>query len=146
LTPVAVGLALAATLAASAPARPYLPPGNHVFAGLTAGKSIVPYERLTGKHPPVFEDYLTYNTPSYWIGAPDPGFRARLGLELSTSLGYNRPGLVSPEGIAQGRSDKFLVKLNRNLAHARRIFYVRIMASGGVLVGPAGRGQPRDRH
>ncbi len=130
LVAVVLGLSwamIALTAVSSAPAKPYLPPGKHVFAGLTGGNSIVPYERIVRKHPAVFEDYLTYNTPSYWIGARDPTFRARLGLELSTSKGYNFPGLISPEGIALGGSDKFLVSLNRNLTRSGRIFYVRIM-------------------
>ncbi len=80
-----------------------------------------------GKHPPVFEDYLTYNTPSDWISVRDPSFRARLGIELSTSKGYAQPGVISPEGIAMGGADAFLVRLNHNLAHSGRIFYVRIM-------------------
>jgi hypothetical protein len=93
------------TVAPLAAAREYLPPGNHIFAGLTGGKSILQYERMVGKHPAVFKDYLTYNTPSYWIGAPRPSFRAGLGLELSTSKGYNLPGLVMPRGVALGGSD-----------------------------------------
>jgi hypothetical protein len=122
-TAAVVGL-IAAPLAA---AREYIPPGNHIFAGLTGGKSILPYQHMVGKHPAVFEDYLTYNTPSYWIGAPRRSFRSRLGLELSTSKGYNLRGLITPRGIAFGGSDRFLVALNRNLFKSRRIFYVRIM-------------------
>jgi hypothetical protein len=36
--------------------------------------------------------------------------------------------VISPEGIALGRSDRFLVGLNRDLARSHRIFYVRLMA------------------
>jgi len=82
---------------------------------------------MVGKHPPVFEDYLTYNTPSNWLSGRDPNFRSRLGIELSTSKGYGQPGVISPQGIADGGADAFLVSLNHNLAHSRRVFYVRIM-------------------
>jgi hypothetical protein len=117
----------AAACPASAGAQPYLPPGRHIFAGLTGGNSITAYERMVGKHPAVFEDYMTWDTPVRWIGAPDRSFRARLGIELSTQRGYAQPGVISPHAIARGGSDAFLVRLNRSLAHARRIFYIRLM-------------------
>jgi hypothetical protein len=125
---VALACAVSAgTYAVSAFAQPYLPPGGHIFAGLTGGNSITAYEGMVGKHPAVFEDYMTWNTPVGWIGAPDPSFRARLGIELSTQRGYAQPGVISPEAIARGDSDAFLVRLNRTLAHSRRIFYIRLM-------------------
>ncbi len=126
----AVAAGLAALTLAAAPAawaRQYLPPTNHIFAGVTGVTSIIPFWRMVGKHPPVLEDWMTYNTPTRWISGRDPDFRARLGIELATSRGYARRGLTSPEGIALGASDAFLVRLNRNLAHSRRILYVRIM-------------------
>lgn len=112
---------------ASASARPYLPPSGHLFAGLTGGTSIVPYERMVGKHPPVFELSMTWNTPTAWLAATDSAFRSRLGLALGTAPGYALPGVISPEGIALGRSDRFLVAMNRNLAHSGRVVYLRIM-------------------
>jgi hypothetical protein len=108
-------------------ARPYLPPGHHIFAGLTGGNTITKYERMVGKHPPVFEDYMTWDTHVGWIGHRDPSFRSRLGIELSTQRGYAEPGLITPRAIARGRSDAFLLRLGRNLAHSGRIFYIRLM-------------------
>jgi hypothetical protein len=122
---LAAGVCLLA--AAGARGRPYLPPGGHVFAGLTGGTSIVPFERMVAKHPPVFETYTTWDTRTGWLAGRDSAFRSRLGLHISTSPGYGRPGVVSPRGIARGRSDRFLLALNRNLAHSRRIVYVRLM-------------------
>ena len=116
-----------ATGASGAVARAYLPPRGHVFAGLTGGTSIVPFERMVGKHPPVFEIYMTWNTPTRWLAGPNPAFRARLALHLSTAPGYAQPGVISPQAIALGRSDRFLVALGRNLARSGRIVYLRIM-------------------
>ncbi len=113
--------------APAAGASAFLPPGNHIFAGLTGGKSITRFWHAVGKHPPVFEDYLTYNTSSNWLSVRDPNFRARLGIELSTSKGYGQAGVISPRRIADGGADAFLVRLNHNLAHSGRVFYVRIM-------------------
>ena len=108
-------------------ARAYLPPGSHLFAGLTGGTSLDPYEQMVGKHPAVFEVYMTWNTPTAWLAAPDPQFRARLALHISTSPGYGMGGVITPAAIAAGRSDRFLVALGENLARSRRIVYVRLM-------------------
>lgn len=70
---------------------------------------------------------MTWNTPTRWLARPDSSFRSRLGLAISTATGYGLPGLISPEGIAIGRSDRFLVALNRNLTRSGRVAYVRLM-------------------
>jgi len=114
--------------AGSAGARAYAPPPGRVFAGLTGGTSVARYQRMVGKHPSVFEIFTTWNTPTGWLANPDPSFRARIALHISTSSGYGRPGVITPEQIALGRSDRFLVELNRNLARSGRIIYVRVMA------------------
>ena len=122
-----LALALAVGLTAQAAGRSYTPRPGHVFAGLTGGTTIVPFERMVGKHPPVFEVFTTWNTPTKWIAAHN-NFRARLGLHISTSPGYGRPGVITPQDIALGRGDKFLVALNGNITRSGRIVYVRLMA------------------
>jgi hypothetical protein len=114
--------------AVAASARPYLPPAGHIFAGLTGGSSITAFQDMTGKHPPVFEDYMTWNTPTSWLANPDRGFRSRLALHIGTSDGYGMPGLISPAQIAAGDSDRFLMALGRNLTASGRIVYIRLMA------------------
>src|SRR5947209_9712909 len=82
---------------------------------------------MVRKHPAVFEDFMTWNTPTRWLAARDSSFRSRLGIAVSTASGYGLGGVITPEEIATGRSDRFLVGLNRNLAHSGRIVYVRLM-------------------
>ena len=94
---LAAGAGVASPVA-GAGARAYLPPSGHLFAGLTGGSSLSPFERLVGKHPPVFETYVTWNTPTAWLAPADPYFRSRLGLALSTSDGYGLPGVIAPRG------------------------------------------------
>jgi hypothetical protein len=113
--------------APGATAREYLPQLGHVFVGLTAGTTILPWERMVGKHPPVFETYMTWNTPTAWLRPRGSPSRTRLALHISTAPGYAKPGVISPRGIALGGSDRFLVALCRNLAHSRKIVYARIM-------------------
>jgi hypothetical protein len=114
-------------LAPTAHGRAWVPPRGHIYAGLTGGTTIVPFERMVHKHPPVFELYITWNTPTRWLAAPDPSFRSRLALHISTSHGYGQGGVISPQGIARGRSDWFLLDLARNLAHSGRVVYIRLM-------------------
>ncbi len=122
-----LALVLVLCCVSSASAQPYLPPGHHVFAGLTGGSSITQWQQIVGKHPPVFETYMTFNTPTRWLASPDSAFRARLALHLSTSDGYGKPGVTSPEAIALGHSDWFLLALGRHLAQSHRIVYLRVM-------------------
>ncbi len=125
--PASALILLAVLATAPAAARPYLPPAGHAFAGLTGGSSIATFERLVGKHPPVFETYMRWDTSTRWLRSPNRGFRSRLALHISTSNGYGQPGVITPAAIAAGRSDGFLVALGRNLAHSRRIVYIRLM-------------------
>ena len=114
-------------LPAAANGRAYVPPAGHVFAGLTAGTSTLPWERRVGKHPPVFEVYMTWNTPTRWLADRRNTARVRLGVHMSTAQSYGGAGVISPEEIAVGRSDRFLVEMNHNLAYSQRVVYVRIM-------------------
>jgi hypothetical protein len=115
-------------LAGVADGRAYTPPGDHVFAGLTGGNSITAFARMVGKHPPVFETYMTWDTATGWLRHTDTGFRSRLALAIGTSYGYGDPGVISPEQIALGDSDRFLIALSRNLTASRRVVYIRLMA------------------
>jgi hypothetical protein len=82
---------------------------------------------MVGKHPPVFEIYMRWNTPTGWLASPDPGFRSRLALHISTASSYGGRGVITPLQIARGRSDRFLVSLGQNLARSGRIVYLRLM-------------------
>ncbi len=115
------------TSAGAARAKTYTPPPGKIWAGLSGGTSTSLWANLTHHHPPVFEVFMTWNTKTAWLSARDPDFRSRIALHMSTAPGYGEKGVISPEGIARGRSDKFLVGMNRNLALSKRIFYIRIM-------------------
>jgi hypothetical protein len=121
-------LVLLALVPTRAPARAYVPPGNHVFAGLSGGTTVSRFQSLVGKHPPVFETFMTWNTDTRWLARPDSGFRARLALHIGTAPGYGLPGVISPGAVARGASDHFLIALGRNLWRSRRVVYVRLMA------------------
>jgi hypothetical protein len=75
----------------------------------------------------VFEDFITWNTGTRWLANPAPGFRSRLALHMSTAAGYGQRGVISPLGIVDGHSDRFLVAMNRHIARSGRVVYIRIM-------------------
>ena len=122
-------IAVTVGFAPGANAREYVPPLGHVFVGLTGGTTttVAPWERMVGKHPPVFEIWMTWNTPTKWLRGRKAGTRTRLALAIGTASGYAKAGVISPRDIALGGSDRFLVALCRNLAHSGRIVYVRLM-------------------
>ena len=124
-----LAILLAGTLicAASAAGRAYVPPGGHVYAGVSGGTTIVPFQRMVRKHPPVFETFMTWDTRTSWLSPPLHAFRSRMALHISTSKGYGQGGVISPEAIALGQSDWFLTNLGRNLARSGRVFYIRLM-------------------
>jgi hypothetical protein len=51
---------LAAIAHTAAHAGPYRPPSGKLFAGVTGGKDVTPYEQATGHHPAVFELFSSY--------------------------------------------------------------------------------------
>ena len=116
-----------AWIAGPADANTYLPPRGKVFAGLTGGTSIVPWESLTGHHPPVFDRYAVWNAGTAWMAHPGSGSLTRSAVHLSTAVGHFKPAVISTEAIALGHSDRFLVAMNQNIAHSGRIVYIRIM-------------------
>ena len=113
--------------AAGARAATYTPPPGKVFAGVTGGYSIKPFEDLVGHHPPVFERFIRWDTPTDWLAGRNSAFRTRLAVAMTTAVAKYKRAVVSSKGIALGRSDQFLIDMNRNIAHSGRIVYVRIM-------------------
>jgi hypothetical protein len=113
--------------AAGARAATFTPPPGKVFAGLTGGNSVSAFKDLVGHHPPVFERFIHWDSNTDTLAGRHSMFRTRRAVALTTAVAKYKRAVVSSEGIALGRSDRFLVALNRNLARSGRITYVRIM-------------------
>jgi hypothetical protein len=121
-------LLVAAVLAlpATASAAPYLPPAGKAFAGLTGGYEAASFERATGSHPSVFQLFGGWNqTTRYMFGATQAA-DTRLMIHLSTMRGTTEQ--VTPRGIARGRGDTYLRKLNSRIAAYGGITYIRLMS------------------
>ena len=124
-------LAALATLLLAAPARAatYVPPRGQVFAGITDTRiaaDFQDYATLVGKpHVPVVQAFHPWGTDPSEALARWQGYRVRGVLSISTAPGYGAPGTISPREIAQGGGDDYLLTLNREIAAAGSITYLR---------------------
>jgi hypothetical protein len=121
--------AVCLAIPAAAHASPFLPPGNKVFwggqGGYTAGH-IADFERQSGKHPAVFNYFISWRNSSsnfHWLGFRlDDARRQRARTMLSVSTtGTN----LRSADLAKGAGDGFLINLGRLLADEGGITYVR---------------------
>lgn len=133
-----VAIALLASGATAPPlhAAAHPPAPGKVYAGVTGGlrpSDFTSWNALVGKHAPVWNLFLTYgldlNTQQYVRVrlSQAPGLQTRLMLSLTTA---NRGGreVVTPAGLASGLGDQYLLILNREIAAAGQIVYVRPLA------------------
>jgi hypothetical protein len=131
-----LAIALAATvvlaLPAAAHANRFLPPSGKVFwggqGGYTSGK-IADFATQSGKHAAVFNYFISWrasDSDMHWLGFRlDDAIAQRARPLLSVSP--NGTGLT-PRSIAQGKGDRFLVRLNGLIAEKNTVTYVRPMS------------------
>jgi hypothetical protein len=124
LTVFLLGLVLAGG-AERAGAAAYLPPPGKIFAGV-ADNPISAYVGFVHKHPAVYQEFLAWGQYLPGITADATAVRARMMMMISTMYGSREA--ITPEGIAQGRGDAWLIGLNRQIAASRNVTYIRLMA------------------
>jgi len=117
---------LAAIVASAAHADPYLPPAGKVFHGVTGGKEVGAYEKATGQHPPVFQFFSSYGSPTQYMFQAAERERARLMIHVSTLT--NGRETVTPAAIASGAEDAYLIGLGERIADGRTPVYLRLMS------------------
>jgi hypothetical protein len=125
-TVLAVALTALALTTSTAGASPYLPPQGKTFAGVTGGYETAAFARLTGSHPSVFQFFGGWNQTTSYMFAGAQQAQARLAIHLPTVRGSTEQ--ITPGGIATGRGDTYLVKLNKRIAAYGGITYIRLMA------------------
>jgi hypothetical protein len=115
--------ALALALAAPAGAGLLEPPGKKVYFGVSDTGDPAAFGQFSsavGHHPPVIESFRTWGSDfpdsiQRWQVA-----RARPMIHITTADNNDGHELISPEGIAEGAGDAYLVRLNN-------LFYVKHM-------------------
>jgi len=127
-SPLVTALGVAFLLAigsGSAAASAFLPPAGKVFQG-EAGEPISSYVEATGKHPAVIQDFLAWGQYVPGITAGAASAHARLMIMISTESGSRE--MITPEGIAQGQGDAWLISLQNSIASSGLVTYIRLMA------------------
>jgi hypothetical protein len=123
---VSTALLIALAAPAGASADSLLPPPGKWFAGVTGGTSARSFAKETGAHPAIFQFF------GAWGGSTDFMFQgakrshSRLMIHITTSDGSREA--ITPRGIARGKGDGYLLRLNHAIASAGRPVYIRLMA------------------
>lgn len=120
-----VCLGLGATPAAAF--RPYKPPPGKNFFGVTDtgdASGFRSFARSVDKHPAVIETYHPWENSLNQAIPRWREVRARPILHVST---VNQDGreVITPRGIALGKGDEYLLRLNRRFAEAEIRAYIR---------------------
>lgn len=108
-----------------AAAQAYLPPSGQVFQGVT-GQPISDYETAVGKHPAIYQVFSAWGEYLPGMFADAGAAHARLMIAISTDS-WSRQ-LITPQGIADGRGDAWLIALNHQIAASGHPVYIRLMA------------------
>jgi hypothetical protein len=129
---LALGSLLMLVLPAPAQGAAFLPPGHQVFWGGQGGyraADIADFERQSGKHPAVFNYFISWRATSsdqHWLSIRlDEATRMRARTMLSVSTEGTR---LTPAKIARGAGDGFLLALSRLLAEQGQVTYLRFLS------------------
>jgi hypothetical protein len=120
-------LALLLNGAASAAFRAYKPPPGKSFFGVSdngRASGFRNFARTVGKHPPVIETYHPWENSLNQAIPRWREVRARPILHIST-VDQDGREVISPRGIAVGKGDEYLLRLNRRFTRAEIPAYIR---------------------
>jgi hypothetical protein len=124
VAPVVVALALLA--AAPASAKTYLPRAGHVLTGVAGATSIGDFQARTGKHPAIWQFFVTWGGNDRYAINAAAGAGSALMLHVSTAVSQDAAHeRLSPGAIAAGRGDAWLTRLTRDLGDLGRPIFIR---------------------
>jgi hypothetical protein len=112
-------------------ASAYKPPGNKIFHGVSDAGSVGSFEdfqRQVRAHPALLQEFFHWDTPLRSSGALYRWENTKtLGvLSLSNALPESGGPEISPEAIAKGRGDHYLVRLNESIGNWNKRVYIRL--------------------
>lgn len=111
-----------------ASANAFLPAKGKIFTGVAMGSSVSDFQRRTGKHPAVWQQFIRWGGSYLWAFDWARSADTRLMLHLGTSDGQNLAESISPSAIAHGRGDRWILRLAEHITSERRPVYIRLMA------------------
>jgi len=97
-----------------------------VFTGLTGG-SYPAFQAQTGKHPAVNGVFVTWGRNFSSAFGETNYNHARPMLHISTAQGYGSPQQITPQGIARGAGDGYLLSLGEEIARWGHPVYIRLL-------------------
>lgn len=108
----------------------YLPPKGKIFTGSSDTGQTSDYREYreeTLAHPAVMQSfeswgYIPKEALGRWLDTNSRGM-----LSLSTAKCWKCPDVISPQSIAEGKGDRYIVSLAKALAHRRKPTYIRLM-------------------
>jgi hypothetical protein len=112
------------------PGKAYLPPKGKIFTGSSDTGQTSDYREFrdeAGAHPAIMQSfeswgYIPKEAMSRWTDTNTRGM-----LSLSTAKCWKCPDVISPQSIARGKGDRYIVSLGRTLAHRRKPTYIRLL-------------------
>lgn len=120
--------------AGAADAAPYRPPSGRLYAGIT-GADPAPYERQTGQHAAVYQEFVTWGGSFSWALSDIDANRSRAMLAIQT-ITPSGGEVTSPGAIARGHGDRWLLELGATLAQRGQPTYLRPMAEMDAYWNP----------
>ena len=105
--------------------HPYRPPAGKVFQGV-ADKPLSSYSDVVGKHAAVYQAFVAWG--QYLPGIADEARLNRARLMMMVTTRYGSQNMISPQGLASGAGDDWLIGLGQELAASHNITYMRLMA------------------
>jgi len=124
--PIPVGLERVGTAVSTTPRGGALTPARGlVYTGVSCG-SASGFAAEVGKHPAVYGEFVNWGQSIHFAFAAAAAAHARLMLHIAT--GQSTPGhpAITPQGIAQGQGDAYLLGLSKLIAEAGKPIYIRL--------------------
>lgn len=101
----------------------YLPPRGDIYQGSTA--PVAAYQQAVGKHPVVYQESVAWG--QYLPGITSGAIQAKARLMMSITTMYGSRNVVTPQDIADGKGDTWLIALGAELAQSGVVTYIRLM-------------------
>ena len=98
------------------------------------GQPISAYQQAVGKHPAVYQVFAAWGEYLPGIFADAAAARARLMIHITTASGTRE--MITPEGIADGEGDAWLIALNHAMYASGHVTYIRLMAEMDAYWNP----------
>lgn len=127
---MAIAIGTLAFTAAGAGAKPFAPPKNKIYAGVSDTGSKSDYFAFTEeieRHVPILQAFEPWGGPLKEARQRWNRTETRGMLSISTSPCYECEELISPGRIKGGHGDGYLIRLNKFLADWDRPVYIRLL-------------------